>query len=190
MSRLAISAAFVVAFSLSGFAAAQEKATGQGPSPSATAGDLQGDGASKAEGPHKGKRMTRAERQAQRAELVEKRNAGTLSADENATLERLERLKAHHDKLRETRESRRATRKERADKHRQTLVSEIPNPRRPEVREAFHTHARRMARLTRAREVAEAEERADLVERIDGLIAKEQARHGTVVAELKNGGAP
>ena len=47
----------------------------------------------------------------------------------------------------------------------------------PKARAEFAKHGKRSAMLDRAREVAEAGGRDELVARIDKLLAKEQARH-------------
>ena len=50
-------------------------------------------------------------------------------------------------------------------------------------------HARRMARLHRLKDLAEAEENDNALARIEALIKKEQARHQKKMDKLKGGAA-
>ncbi|NKB69421.1 MAG: hypothetical protein GKR89_20310 [Candidatus Latescibacteria bacterium] len=58
--------------------------------------------------------------------------------------------------------------------------------KKPKVREELKLHARRMARLHRLKDIAEAEEAEKAQARIEKLIKKEQARHEKKMEKLKN----
>jgi hypothetical protein len=64
--------------------------------------------------------------------------------------------------------------------------------RTPAIRNELRVHAWRLARLTRVQSLAEMDNKADVVDRVDGLLAKENARHERRMAELgakaKDGG--
>lgn len=59
--------------------------------------------------------------------------------------------------------------------------------KKPEAKEELKVHGRRMARLTRARAVAEELGKKELVARIDKLIEKEKTRHQGAMDKVKGG---
>jgi uncharacterized protein HemX len=78
-------------------------------------------------------------------------------------------------------EVRKARRKEIHDKWGETV-------KKPEAKAELKVHGRRIARLVRARKVADEMGKKELVARIDKLIEKEKARHQGSMEKLK--GAP
>jgi hypothetical protein len=102
-----------------------------------------------------------------------------------------EQLKADHERARanlalaekreeETREARRQESVRLAVIAFPTLATDAA------AREEFDIYAKRIAKLTRARAVAEADGRTDLFVRIDGLLSKERQRHDAWVAAHKH----
>ena len=85
-------------------------------------------------------------------------------------------------KLRETRKARRQERREEIKK------KWGPLSEHPGMRAELKVHAWRMARLNRVRAVAKAEEKTELVSRVDKLIDKEKARHQRRMDTLKTQG--
>ncbi len=83
------------------------------------------------------------------------------------------------EQLRETRKQRRAAH---LAKIKQKWGDAVD---RPAVRSELKVHAWRMARLNRIRELATAEDKKDVVARVDKLIEKEQARHDKHMDVLK-----
>lgn len=136
-------------------------------------------------------RARREERQARFAELQEKEKAGNLTDEEKAELEKITKIrerfaalqKKHVERMRDRRERRRASRR--------SALKAFPGfVRHPEAREEFVKHARRVARLERAREVAEAGGRDQVLTRIDKLLQQENARHDKWVKNHKGPGQP
>lgn len=135
--------------------------------------------------PHSGSRPADSAVQAEREQERERRLEERIEAVE----QRLDDLKGSveqrrarlAEKLRRMRESwnaRRAAEQARL-KSRWGDLS-----RRPEVRAELRRHAWTMARLNRLRLLSAAEDRPDLVSRVEALIAKENARHERRMQEL------
>ena len=134
------------------------------------------------------------ERKARHNELKKKEEAGELTDDEKEELGKMKkrhaRLKARHQKLKERHAELRKTWKKRRRAARRKILQKYPNIRKkPKAVTEMKVHARRMARLKRARAIAEAEERDDLVKKIDSLITKEQARHQRKIDAHTKGGS-
>jgi hypothetical protein len=87
------------------------------------------------------------------------------------------------EQLRATRKERRAARLAKIKQKWGGLVTH------PAVRAELKVHAWRMARLDRVRELAAAEDKTDVVARVDKLIAKEEARHDKHMGVLNTKGA-
>jgi hypothetical protein len=87
---------------------------------------------------------------------------------------REDRKDAREDKLEEMRKTRTERRQARLKELRDRW-GEVAN--RPPVREELRNHARRMARLTRAKHVAIGANKTEIAARIDKLIEREKARH-------------
>ncbi len=59
------------------------------------------------------------------------------------------------------------------------------------ARQELKTHAERVARLSRIRALAEDKKKLSMIEAVDGLVTKEELRHGTVMNALRaSGGKP
>lgn len=93
-----------------------------------------------------------------------------------------DRKEAREDRkeVREDRkELRRSHRKELREKWGEAVV------KKPGAKEELKVHGRRMARLARARHIANELGKKELVERIDKLIAKEKGRHQAAMEKVK-----
>lgn len=120
----------------------------------------------------------RAARKARMEELEQKQSKGTLTDEEKAELERMQRTEQRFEQLKKKHEEHRAKRDERRHQAKKEALGRYPGyAKNPAARDEFKKHARRIARLERAKDVAEAEGRDDLVARIDQLLAKEKERH-------------
>jgi hypothetical protein len=120
----------------------------------------------------------RGARQARLAELEEKKKAGKLTDEEKAELDKITKIRARYEELQKKHAERRKDRDERRRAAKRAILKDHPKLAKSfEARAEFGKHARRMAKLERAREVAETEGREDLVKRVDELISKEKARH-------------
>jgi hypothetical protein len=103
--------------------------------------------------------------------------------------DRLQKVRDHH---KEHRQDVAKHRKERRDDARKALRTAFKNhpkigPKlRGQIRGEFEVHGRRMARLKRIQAVAAEKENFDAVEKIDVLIAREQARHKNWVDNAKD----
>ncbi len=59
------------------------------------------------------------------------------------------------------------------------------------ARQELKTHAERVARLSRIRALAEDKKKLSMIEAVDGLVTKEELRHGTAMNALRaSGGKP
>jgi uncharacterized protein YnzC (UPF0291/DUF896 family) len=120
------------------------------------------------------------------AELQAKKSSGTLSDGEKAELEKIEKIRQRHAALSQKHAERLKDWAERKRAAKRKAVAAVPGiANNAAVRAEFAKHGRRMARLERAREVAEAEGREDFVARVDKLIEKEKARHDRWIAKHK-----
>lgn len=127
-----------------------------------------------------------ADKKARHQELKDKADKGELTEDEKAELEQMEerhaKLKERHRELKKKWEERKKTRKDRRKKARAKVVEKYPNIKKhPAAIAEMRKHARRMAMLHRSRNLAEAEGRDDLVEKIDALVDKEKSRHQAII---------
>jgi len=135
---------------------------------------------------HKGKR--REARQARLAELKQKEASGQLTDEEKAELEKLEKIQERHAKLKSKRQELKQNRLVRRRAARRKALAEFPGLLANESAIAeFGKHGQRMAKLERAREVAEAEGLDALVARIDKLMAQENKRHEQWVSKHAGG---
>jgi hypothetical protein len=163
-STCGLAVALVTSFSI--FAAAQQPAT---PPPKERREDRQ---------------EKREDRQEKREDAKEKR--------EDAKERKEDKAEAKEDKA-EAKEERKEKREERKAK-RQERVKEIRAKwgdmvNRPAVRNELRIHAQRMARLNRARRLAEEAQKTDTVARIDKLIERERTRHQAAMDKHKTEGA-
>ena len=123
------------------------------------------------------------------AELEKKESDRKLTADEKQELERIRQVRKRHEALKQKWEERRTSRAKRRRAAKRKALMEFPRLRADDrmALAEYGKHGQRMAMLERARQVAEAEGRDDLVARIDKLIAKEQQRHQKWVAKHAGG---
>jgi hypothetical protein len=120
----------------------------------------------------------RQARKQRMAELEEKEKAGGLTDEEKGELEKTRKIQGRFDALRKKHEERAKDRAKRRRASKREAMKHFPGFRKhPKAHHEFQKHARRLARLERAREVADASGKDDLVARIDKLIEKENARH-------------
>ena len=138
------------------------------------------------------RRETYKEKKARHAELKEKQKNGDLSDEEKAELERMEknyeRIKKKHEELKARFKERKENWKERRNKARKAWLDKWGELHKmPAVKAELAKHARRVAYLQQVRLVCEAEEDTGCVERADGLLAKENARHDGRMNKLKGG---
>lgn len=128
----------------------------------------------------------REARQARFAELGEKEKAGTLTDEEKSELAKIKAIQGRFDALKQKYADRAKDRAERRKASKRLALQAFPGAdKNPPARAEFIKHARRIAMLDRARELAEAGERDDLVARIDKLLAKEKTRHDAWVEHHK-----
>jgi hypothetical protein len=137
------------------------------------------------------KRETVAERQQKYDALKEKEKAGPLSDEEKKDLERLEQ---HYTKVKKAREML-ATRTEklrtsldtrrRAQKRSLLRLWGKDMLRKQPVKDELDVHAKRMARLNRIRDLAQAEVDTEVLARINQLVRKERDRHERAMNQLK-----
>lgn len=119
-----------------------------------------------------------AARKARTDELEQKQTKGPLTDEEKSELARLQKQKERFEGLKGKHEKRKADReKRRLDSKREALRRFPGYEKNTAARDEFKKHAQRLAKLERAKDVAEAEERPEVVARIDKLIAKEKERH-------------
>jgi len=131
--------------------------------------------------------MARREaRQARFSELGEKEKAGTLSEAEKSELAKIKEIQGRFEALKQKYAERFKDRAERRKASKRLALQAFPGAdKNPPARAEFIKHARRVAMLERARELAQAGERDELVARIDKLLEKEQTRHGAWVERHK-----
>ncbi|MFC1641205.1 hypothetical protein ACFL5O_00755 [Myxococcota bacterium] len=142
----------------------------------------------------KERQATQAERRQQRQahldSLKQKQAEGTLSEQEKKQLERIQKIDEHHQKLNAKLARRWKDRAARRLEARRRALQQRPNLAQDQAALAeYRKHAERMARLERARDLAQAEGRGDLAGRIRQLIEHEQKRHQAWLAK-PSGGQP
>ena len=93
------------------------------------------------------------------------------------------------ENVKKAREELRASRIARQRAHREEVRAKLKEiATRADAREELRTHGRRLARLHHMRALAKELGKDALVKRVDGLIAKENARFEKRVDELRHGG--
>jgi hypothetical protein len=131
-----------------------------------------------------GQRMSPEQRKARLAELQQKLDGGTLTPEEKAELDKAQRMQTRHEALDKQAGERAQNRKHRSRDAKRQALKEYPNLSKDAAAMAeYRKHSERLAKLERAKELATAEERTDLVAKIDTLIAKEKERHQAWVAK-------
>jgi hypothetical protein len=112
------------------------------------------------------------------AELEEREKGGALSDEEKAELDRSRKVRERFQALKQKHDQRSKDRAERRRSAKRDAMKRFPAFRKhPQAGAEFSKHARRVAHLERAREVAQAAGKDELVTRIDQLLVKERARH-------------
>jgi uncharacterized coiled-coil DUF342 family protein len=128
-------------------------------------------------------REDRKELREDKKELREDRKQGV---DPKEIREDKKELREDRKELREDRKELREDQKQRQKARRKELREKWGDAtKRPEVRAELKVHARRIARLERARKVADTAGKKELVARIDKLLEKERARHQRAMDRLK-----
>jgi hypothetical protein len=117
-------------------------------------------------------------RQKRIAELEEKQGSGSLTGEESAELDRAKKTRERFEALKQRHAAKAKDRAERRRTSKRDALKRHPGlGNRPGAAKELRKNARRLAHLERARDVAEASNKAALVARIDALISKEKARH-------------
>jgi hypothetical protein len=131
-------------------------------------------------------REDRQERREDRKELREDKKEGASKEEirEDRKELREDRKEAREDR-REIREDRKDARKARQRELKEKWGTTI---NMPAAKEELKTHGRRVARLQRARAVANKLGKKELAARIDKLLEKEKSRHQASMDKIKEGG--
>lgn len=112
------------------------------------------------------------------AELEAKEKAGKLTDEEKSKLEKARKLEEKHEAMKKAFEQKAEDRKERVREARRKALSEFPKLSENAVAVAeYKKHAERLAKLERAKGLAEADENSEMAQKIDKLIATEKQRH-------------
>ena len=123
-------------------------------------------------------------------ELEGKEKAGTLTDEEKGELAKIQAIQQRFEALKQKHLERAKDRAKRRHLTKKKALEAFPGvDKNPPARTEFAKHGKRSAMLERAREVAEAGGRDELVARIDKLLEKEQARHAAWVERHKLGKA-
>ena len=119
-------------------------------------------------------------------ELEGKQKAGTLTDEEKGELAKIQAIQQRFEALKQKHIERAKDRAKRRHLAKKKALETFPGADKNSVAHAeFAKHGKRTAMLDRAREVAEAGGRDELVARIDKLLEKEQARHAAWVERHK-----
>lgn len=112
------------------------------------------------------------------AELEAKEKAGKLTDDEKAELEKVRKIESKHEAMKKAFEKKAADRKERVRDAKRKALSEFPQLSENALAVAeYKKHAERLAKLERAKDLAEADENSEMTQKIDKLISAEKQRH-------------
>ncbi|MGC4063324.1 MAG: hypothetical protein QM784_01455, partial [Polyangiaceae bacterium] len=126
--------------------------------------------------PHHDRGLHGAKRKARIEELKQK--GDKLTDDEKKELENAEKAQTRHEEVDKKLKEKAETRKNRSREAKRQALKETPNiGKDAAVTAEYKKHAERLAKLERAKELASADENTEVVQRIDALIAKENARH-------------
>jgi uncharacterized protein YnzC (UPF0291/DUF896 family) len=128
----------------------------------------------------------REARLARVTELEGKAKAGTLTDEEKAELAKIQAIQQRFEALKHKHSERAKDRAKRRHMAKKKALESFPGvDKNPPARAEFAKHGKRTAMLERAREVAEAGGRDELLARIDKLLEKEAARHAAWVERHK-----
>jgi hypothetical protein len=130
--------------------------------------------------------MGPGERKARLDELTEKESSGKASDADKAELEKLKQIQARHDAMRKRMAEMAEHRKERARDAKRQALKEFPQLNKDAAALAeYQKHGDRLAKLERAKDLAAADQRTELVQKIEALISKENARHQAWLSQHK-----
>lgn len=140
--------------------------------------------------PRKELREDRKEKREDRKEIREDKRELREDIKDGATRKEIredkKELAEDKKELREDRKETREDRQEARKAHRKELREKWGEAiKKPEAKAELKVHGRRMARLVRARAVANELGKPELVARIDKLIEKEKARHQGAMGKIK-----
>ena len=128
-------------------------------------------------------------RQARLAELHQKKQSGKLSDAENSELDKLAKAEERLEALDMKHKARAARRAERQRASKREILEAHPwLLEHSQAHVEFAKHGKRLARLERTRELADAAGRDELVARIDRMLAKETSRHQHWLQQNKTAG--
>jgi hypothetical protein len=129
-------------------------------------------------------RLTMEQRKARMSELEQKQASGKLTAEEQAELDRGKQMQVRREAMEKRFAEMAQNRKNRARDAKRQALKEHPNLGKDANATAeYQKHAERLAKLERAKEVAVADQRTDVVTKIDALIAQENQRHQAWLAK-------
>ncbi|HEY5961061.1 MAG TPA: hypothetical protein VIV60_31105 [Polyangiaceae bacterium] len=127
-----------------------------------------------------------AHRKARLAELSEKESSGKLSGDEKSELANLKQVEARHEAMAKRFAEMAQQRKDRSRDAKRRALNEFPHlDKDASALAEYQKHADRLAKLERAKDLASADQRAELLQKIDALIAKENERHQSWLSKHK-----
>ena len=130
------------------------------------------------------RRQSREERQARLTELKQKETAGNLSDAEKQELDKVQQIQARHEEMDKRAKERAESRKQRSRDAKRQALKEAPKVATDGAATAeYKKHAERLAKLERAKELASADQNADAVTKIEGLITQETQRHQAWLAK-------
>jgi hypothetical protein len=129
-------------------------------------------------------RFTMEQRMARMTELEQKQAKGKLTAEEQTELDRGKQMRVRREAMEKRFAEMAQNRKNRARDAKRQALKEHPNLGKDANATAeYGKHAERLAKLERAKEVAAADQRTDVVTKIDALIAQENQRHQAWLAK-------
>lgn len=130
--------------------------------------------------------MNMGRREVRIKDLREKEKAGTLTDAEKGELAKITEIQTRFLGLKKKYLERAQDRQKRRHESKRLALQIFPDAGKdPKLRAEFLKHGKRLAMLERAREVAVAGEREQLVARIDQLLEKENKRHQAWVLREK-----
>jgi len=111
-------------------------------------------------------------------ELEAKEKAGKLTDEEKSKLEKARKIEEKHEAMKKAFEKKAEDRKERVREARRKALTEFPKiPENALAVAEYKKHAERLAKLERAKGLAEVDDNDDMAQRIDKLVSAEKQRH-------------
>lgn len=124
----------------------------------------------------RGRHWGAAKRKARIEELQQK--ADKLTDDEKTELAKARQDQVRHDEVDKKANDKAESRKARSREAKRQAIKDAPNVGRDaEATAEYKKHAERFARLERAKELANADENGQMVQKIDSLMTRENERH-------------